>query len=69
MKSIKSLALNTCIDSCNGMCRRVLEDAKKLYPDESDLVEAYLADKVNGGRNFTSIIELGLLLKKIEDKI
>ena len=67
MELIKSLALNTCIDSCNGMCKKILKDSKKLFPHESDLLIAYRADKENGGRDYQSIIELGIMLKKLEE--
>lgn len=64
---IKSLALNTYIDSCEGMCKRVFTDIEKVYPNKNDLVKAYFNDKNNGGRDYSYIIKLGQLIKEIED--
>lgn len=65
MELMKSLAFITCIESCNGMCRRVLEDIQKDCPDIKDLIEAYFNDKYHEGRDYKYIMELGELLKKI----
>lgn len=67
MNDFKSLVFITCIDSCNGMCRRVLNDLKKSGLDKNGLVEAYLNDKNNGGRDYSDIIKLGKLLKELEE--
>ena len=68
MKDLKSLVFMTCMDSCNGMCRRVLSDIEKSNLDKNDLVEAYFNDKNSGGRDYGYIIKLGELLKELEEK-
>ena len=64
---IKSLNLNTYMDSCEGMCKRVFTDIEKIYPDEVDLVEAYFNDKNHGGLDYSYIIKLGQLIKELEE--
>ena len=64
----KSLTFNTNIASCNGMCKRVLNDIEGLSYDSKDLLDAYLTDKNQGGCNYSAIIKLGQLLKELEDR-
>lgn len=66
--NIKSFTLNTYIDSCNGMCKRVLKDIKDLDYSEKDLISAYANDK-SQGRDYSAIIELGKLISKLEEII
>ncbi|WP_238884554.1 hypothetical protein [Clostridium sp. YIM B02551] len=65
---IKSIALYSYIDNCNGMCRRVMKDIKELPYDNYELLEAYFNDKEGGGRDYSEIIELGALLNDLEEK-
>lgn len=63
----KSFALNTYIDSCNGMCKRVLKDIEDLNYSADDLITAYTTDKQNGGRDYSAIIKLGKIMAKLEE--
>lgn len=64
---VKSLALNTYMDSCEGMCKRVFTDIEKIYTNKIDLVEAYFNDRDNGARDYSYIIKLGKLIKELEE--
>lgn len=63
----KSFALNTYIDSCNGMCKRVLKDIEDLNYSADDLITAYTTDKQNGCRDYSAIIKLGKIMAKLEE--
>lgn len=65
---MKSIALNSYIDSCNGMCQRVLKDINKCSYNDKELLEAYITDINNGGRDYSQIIKLGQLLKDLDNK-
>lgn len=67
MVELESFVFMTCIDSCNGMCRRVLSDIEKSGLDKDGLLKAYLNDKNSGGRDYSNIIKLGELLKELEE--
>jgi len=62
---INSLMGITCIDVCDGVCKRVLKDIEKSEHSTEKLMEAYLNDKLHGGRDYQSIIKLGKLLSEI----
>lgn len=64
--NIKSFALNTYIDSCNGMCKRVLKDIEELNYSAENLISAYANDK-SQGRDYSAIIELGKIMAKLEE--
>lgn len=64
--NINSLSLNTYIDSCNGMCKRVLKDIKGLNYSAEKLISAYANDK-SQGRDYSAIIELGKIIAKLEE--
>ncbi|MBM7869257.1 hypothetical protein JOC70_000726 [Clostridium pascui] len=68
MDQFKSISSNTYIDSCEGMCKRVLKDIEDNFSDEEILLDAYITDINNGGRDYTSIMQLGLLLKELDVK-
>ena len=59
----------SCFPACEGICRRVLNDIKKKYNDISiDVLKIYYEeDKIRKGSNFKNIIELGELLKSLEE--
>lgn len=63
---INSLSTRTCLDTCEGVCKRVLKDIKDLSDDK--MLEEYINDKLSGGRDYSSIIQLGLLLNKLEEE-
>lgn len=56
-----ALSYMTCMDTCIGLCRKVLKDLKNY--DHEVLVDAYFRDINNGGRDFNSILELAELIK------
>lgn len=59
----------TCMATCEGICRRVLSDIKKEFhgtPIEI-LKEYYRYDKNHGGNRYENIIELGELLKSLQE--
>lgn len=68
INEINSISSSTCIDSCNGICRRVLKDIENNFNDSEMLLDAYIIDLNQGGRDYSSIIQLGLLLKQLDDK-
>ncbi|NFH88821.1 hypothetical protein FDA33_01065 [Clostridium botulinum] len=68
MDNIKSFTSYSCIDSCEGMCKKVFTDIENLSLDEVDLIETYINDKLHGGRNYEYIIKLGELFKELEQK-
>ena len=59
----------SCFRTCEGICRRVLSDIKKEYGDISiDALKIYYEeDKVRFGSSFENIMELGKLLKSLEE--
>ena len=59
----------SCFRTCEGICRRVLNDIKKEYGDMSmDALKIYYEeDKVKRGSSFKNIIKLGELLKLLEE--
>jgi len=65
-EDFKSLASNTFMDSCNGMCKRILKDLEEYSKEE--LYQGYVTDKANSGRDYSAIIELGMLLNELECK-
>ena len=59
----------SCFRTCEGICRRVLNDIKKQYEGVSiDALKIYYEeDKVRLGSSFKNIMELGKLLKSLEE--
>ena len=59
----------SCFPACEGICRRVLNDIKKEYGETSiDALKIYYEeDKIRLGSSFENIIELGELLKSLEE--
>lgn len=59
----------SCFRTCDGICRRVLNDIKKEYGDVSiDALKIYYEeDRVKKGSSFKNIIKLGELLKSLEE--
>ncbi|NFT93950.1 hypothetical protein FDF86_16610 [Clostridium botulinum] len=66
MDNIKSFTAYSCIDSCEGICKRVFNDIENLSLDKVDLIEAYINDKLHGGRDYEYIIKLGELFKELD---
>ncbi|HEX3016252.1 MAG TPA: hypothetical protein VHP31_00155 [Caproicibacter sp.] len=64
-KGILTLDGLTCIDSAEGMAKRVLNDLKKSGLSKHELVIAYSLDYLNGGYEYPNLIQLGQLLKEI----
>lgn len=59
----------SCFRTCEGICRRVINDIKKQYEGLSiDALKIYYEeDKVRLGSSFESIVKLGELLKLLEE--
>lgn len=59
----------SCFPACEGICRKVLNDIKKEYDGMSiDALKIYYEeDRVKGGYSVKNIIELGELLKSLEE--
>lgn len=59
----------SCFATCEGVCKRVLNDIKKEYKDVSiDALKFYYAhDKRYKGSSYKNIIELAELLKSFEE--
>lgn len=59
----------SCFPACEGICRRVLNDIKEKYGEISiDVLKIYYEeDKIRKGSSFKNIIELGELLKSLEE--
>lgn len=59
----------SCFSACEGMCKRVLNDIKKVYGEISidTLKMHYNHDKTELGSRYKNIIELGKLLKLLEE--
>lgn len=64
---IKTLNSMTCMDSCVGMCRRILKDIHNSNMSKEELTEAYWRDKNQGGVEFETIIELGKFLEELKN--
>lgn len=64
-KGVLTLDGLTCIDSAEGMARRVLSDLKKSGLSKHELAVAYSLDYLNGGFQYPSLIQLGQLLQEI----
>lgn len=62
------LSYTPCIASCEGMCKKVLNEIKKQYDGLSigALKELYRQDKVRSGNEYKSIMELGRFLESLQ---
>ena len=64
---INSLAMETYMDCCEGMCKRVYTDIKNKFDNEEILKDAYETDRTQGAREYEYIIKLGELIKELEE--
>lgn len=62
IKTISTLDGLTCIDSAEGMARRVLSDLKTCGLTKDELAAAYKRDYLDGGYQYPNLISLGELL-------
>lgn len=63
--TISTLDGLTCIDSAEGMARRVLSDFKRCGMTKSELAAAYQRDYQDGGYQYPNLIRLGELLQDL----
>ncbi len=63
-KVIPTLESLTCIDSAEGMARRVLFDLKHSGLSKHELAAAYQHDYQDGGYQYPNLIRLGQLLQE-----
>jgi len=57
----------TCIDTCNGVARRVLRDLRPY--SHLELTAMLRNDIQHGGSNFNEIIELAVLLQELKENL
>lgn len=62
---LESLDRITCIDSAEGMARRVLNDLKKSGLSKQELAKAYKCGLRYGGSDYPNLIHLGDFMKEI----
>lgn len=64
-KVIPTLESLTCIDSAEGMARRVLFDLEHCGLSRQKLAAAYKHDYQDGGYQYPNLIRLGQLLQEL----
>lgn len=69
MKKHEQLSAITCIDSAEGMAKRVLSDISAENFSMEELIESYQLDYLHGGKKYENIIRLGELIMKLDNSI
>ena len=70
-KHDRTISEVSCFRTCEGICRRVLNDIKKEYGEISiDALKIhYEKENIFGSSNYKNIIELGALLKSLDEDV